>query len=512
LRLHVETDPALRQPQLAHFAGLPQLTEAFQRATGWSLEYHAQGGSPAGLTRIWSAPIGKQGAQHVGELCIDANPSRAALSDADDVAALGDALAKLLDELTRTQTALWHREAELATGVPIVSRADESAELAERLEAILKSGADSLGCQAAAMYLLDAQTTTLKLRSLYRLPRTRLLDAPRTLDRAPADLEALAGHVITLATAEKVAAWNAPEKAVSALCVPISTPTVPLGTLWTFGDQPRDFSDADCNLAEVVAGRLAVELERQVLLAESRTSARIKRAWRAAQELDQQQSQRVAPCLDGWELAGWAAQGDDLGSAFYDWHMHLDGTLLAVAAESSTSGFSGALSARMLRSAFRAHAETCQQSHILLDRCNRTFWSQSVGDLLSAATCIDVNAASGLVGYAWAGQPALLRLSHQGHQWLGGPQLAIGMEPDSGYARQQIRLLPGDALLVLGESIEQALLETGRAEDRLDLAAMLSDHRHTSAAELTELVRAFLDSHHLEPAEDRSLLAIKRQA
>ena len=57
------------------------------------------------------------------------------------------------------------------------------------------------------------------------------------------------------------------------------------------------------------------------------------------------------------------------------------------------------------------------------------------------------------------------------------------------------------------------LVESGRAGDRIDLATMLWDHRHTSAVELTELVRAFLDSHDIDPeTEDRSLLAIKRQA
>jgi serine phosphatase RsbU (regulator of sigma subunit) len=502
----------LRQPQLANFAGLEQLTDAFLRTTGWSLQFQPGKAAPAGLTRIWSAPIGGAPSAPAGELSIEANPARAALVEADDAAAMGTALARLLDELWRTQTALWHREAELAAGVPIVSRADESRQLAERLEAILKAGVDSLGCHAAAMYLLDAQTTTLKLRSLHGLPRARLLDAPRTLDGARADLEALAGHVITLSSAEQVAAWKAPESAAAALCVPISTPTVPLGTLWLFGQMPRDFSDADCNLAEVIAGRLAAELERQMLLIESRTAMRMKRAWRALEEQQQQQSQRVAPCLDGWELAGWAAQGDELGSAFYDWHMHFDGTLVAIASESSSSGLTGALSARVLRSAFRAHAETCQQSHLLLDRCNRTFWSQSAGDQLSAATCIDLNASSGLVGCAWAGQPALLRLAANEHQWLVGPQLAIGMEPESCYARQQVRLQPGDAIVVLGEPIERAIKESVRVDDRLELAAMLWDHRHTSAVELTELVRAFLDSHDIEPAsEDRSLLAIKRQ-
>lgn len=512
LRLHVESESALRQPPSLSQGAVEQLTDAFERATGWSLRYHAGSNPAPSGSRIWSAAIGGSTASPAGELAIDAIHNRAALSDPEDASSLAGAVANLLHELSRTQTALWQREAELAAGVPVISRGDESHHMAERLEAILKAGADGLGCQAAAMYLLDAATTSLKLRSSHGLPRARLLEPPRVLAEARADLEALAGHAVTLSTAEQVIGWKAPEVYAAGICVPISSPTVPLGTLWFFGRQPREFSDPECNLAEVIAGRLSVELERQTLLAESRSALRLKRAWRAAQELDQQQAVRVAPCLDGWELAGWAAQGEDLGGAFYDWHMHADGTLMAMQAELSTGGLSGALSSRVLRTAFRAHAETCQQSHVLLERCNRTFWSQSAGDQLASASCLDVDPATGLAGFAYAGLPAALLLSADGHQWLGGPQLTIGLEPDACFARRQLRLDRGDAVVILGERIERAVTESREPLDRTALATMLLDHRHVSAVELTELVRAFLDSHRLDPeTEDRSLMAIKRQ-
>ena len=51
-----------------------------------------------------------------------------------------------------------------------------------------------------------------------------------------------------------------------ASCVPVSSPTVPLGTLWFFSDRPREFTDMQTGLAELVSGRLAAELERTMLL------------------------------------------------------------------------------------------------------------------------------------------------------------------------------------------------------------------------------------------------------
>ena len=44
----------------------------------------------------------------------------------------------------------------LAAGVPVREHDDEEQHLALRLDAILKGGAEAVGCQAAALYLLDA--------------------------------------------------------------------------------------------------------------------------------------------------------------------------------------------------------------------------------------------------------------------------------------------------------------------------------------------------------------------
>jgi len=45
-------------------------------------------------------------------------------------------------------------------------------------------------------------------------------------------------------------------------------PATPLGTLWFFSARRRDFAPEQTNLAEIVAGRIASDLEREMLLSE----------------------------------------------------------------------------------------------------------------------------------------------------------------------------------------------------------------------------------------------------
>src|SRR5262249_55436984 len=164
-------------------------------------------------------------------------------------------IAELVNELVQARHALWEREAELAAGVPVSEHEDERGHLAARLEATLQAGAQAIKCDSAALYLLDEATRELTLRSVGGLPLEKFAEPPRPLAEQMADLEALLGHAIALESPEDmVGSWRSPEPAKAALCVPVSSPTVPLGTLWLFCDRARRFTDEETNIAEVVAG------------------------------------------------------------------------------------------------------------------------------------------------------------------------------------------------------------------------------------------------------------------
>ena len=211
------------------------------------------------------------------------------------------------------------REAELAAGVPVAPHREEAAHLASRLHMILKSGAKATGCQAAGLYLLDADTSHLKLRSASGLPLERLADPPRPLATAMADLEALLGHAVVFSDPRQLEQWNAPESWQSAICLPVSSATIPLGTVWFFCDRARDFHARQTELLEIVAGRLAADLERDALLADALATNRVRQQMIRANKLQEKQQPRLSPLSEDWDIAGWTATGDRLARSFHDW-------------------------------------------------------------------------------------------------------------------------------------------------------------------------------------------------
>ncbi len=301
----------------------------------------------------------------------------------------------------------------MAAGVPITPHRQPEKHLAERLEAVLRAGVEAVDADAAALYLLDEATTELKLRSSWGLPFDRLVAPARPLAGALADLEALLGHAVVLDRNDAPSVWNVPEDFPAAVCLPVSSPTTLLGTLWVFCNQRRDFNPRQTNVLEVVAGRLASDLEREMLLQVGIDGAKWQRQVAAAQRRQHNELPTIAPLLDGWDVAGSTAQADSLGGSLHDWFCLPDGLLAVAVGRAEEQGAAGALTAAALKNALRSHARYHRQPEPILQQVNLTLWTGSAGDRRASLLLGLIETATGRsVGPRPADRPDPLAMRH----------------------------------------------------------------------------------------------------
>jgi serine phosphatase RsbU (regulator of sigma subunit) len=517
LKIFREELPAKAPLEIGDLPCLPELFKAFRQATGWELQY-AAGPKPHQPTDLtWSAPVNPGVGATPGHLRIDPVGSRrrspARQLDPKAVRKLASALAGVVGELLKTQHALWQREAELAAGVPLVPHRDEQRQLAARLEAVLKGGAEAVQCGAAALFLLDDATTRLKLRSSWGLPRARLADPPRPLQGALADLEAMLGHAVVLNDTQLLAQWNPPEDFPSAVCVPVATATTILGTLWVFSNRKRDFDDHQTNVIEVTAGRLAAELERAMLLREGVDGAQLKRQISAAERLQRNQLPTIAPLLDDWDLAGWNCQSGPVGGEFYDWFTLPDSLLAVAVGAVAGQAVEAALSASGLKAALRAHGQYHRDAAELLAQVNLTLWTGSAGDQSASLYYGLVETGTGRVRYGVAGDAAVVLLRPDGWKSLSQHAPNLGESPESLYGQQQCTLQPGEALVVFTAGVRDARDRHGKSLGELGLAEPLANRLDLPAKELVAIARDRLEAHaSVGKRHDRTVLIIKRAA
>lgn len=511
LRIHQENVAAPRSP--SELPGLDGLLRSFHEATGWSLTV-ADGPRASKLWRqpgVQSAAAGQSAASEATPLLILGEPRRSTTRDAatiprDKAEELATAMAHMLAELHRTREALWEREAELAAGVPVSPRSDEDEHLAERLESVLRSGTESVGCHAAAVYMLDEATSELKLRATWGLPRRRLLESARPLRGQVADLEALLGHAVVLEDTRRLPQWKPPEPCAAAVCLPVSSPSMPLGTMWIFGNEPREFTDAETGILEIVAGRIAAELERVVLLEQGQRARRLERDFAEGAWWQIERLPTVAPLLDDWQVAGWTSSVAPLAGTFHDWMVLADGMLAATVGGAVGSPLARGLTLAALHGAFKAHV-SCRPEHGrdptgLVRAVNETCWGASTGNQLGALCHVEIAPESGDLTIAAAGGPWALVVRPKGIELVSGEAGPLGADAELVPVSKRLRLRRGDHVLLVAE--------VGIDHDSLAPATSLAEHLasqpRATTAELLAAARAWLENQ--QPGTSRSLVTI----
>jgi hypothetical protein len=464
LRLFSDGETAVAPAPVHAIDRIDRLCRAFAGVAGRPLEVAVDGGRRE---------------LRLGGPYVDAGPAAAAPPETVELAA---ALEDIVAELHRTQRALREREAELAAGIPVAAKVQPQRHLVERLESVLRAAAEALGCKAAAAYLLDDATTELKLRAAWGLPDDRLMEPARALRGAKADLEALAGHAVALEDATLFPHWNLPEPTrPAAVCVPIATPTELLGTLWVFADEKRPFSDHEVNLVELSAGRIAADLEREVLLGETRQRDDLRRDWDEAVQHRRVREPQVAPLVDGWEMTGTLQAPDDSLGEFYDWLVPDDGVPTVAVGRVEEKGFAAALGVESLRSAWRAHVHHEHDLPRLLERVNDDLWGSAVEP--SPAHLLGVRMETdGTLRWAGGGRSSALwlpsdeatavqlreGLASPMHELWRGAELALGVDSEFAAVCGSRRLLLGERLLLANDPrlLEQiaAWLDAGNGE------------------------------------------------
>ncbi len=325
-----------------------------------------------------------------------------------------------------------------------------------------------------------------------------------------ADLEALLGHAVVLDDGAAMRSWNMPEDFPAAVCVPVSTPTTLLGTLWVFANRPRDFNDRETNLLEVIAGRLASDLEREMLLRAGIDGAKLHQQLAAVERLQRNELPAIAPILDGWDMAGRTVQSGDVGGAFHDWFSLPDGLTAVAVGRAAEQGLAGALTAGGVKTALRSHAKYLRQVEPVMQQVNLTLWSGSAGDRHASLLCAMIETASGRLSCASAGRPSAILLSGDDWHSLGRSSVMLGESPEARFEPFGRELQPGEALVLCTDGALDLADKEGRVFGESGLAEALRGKLDLTAEELAALAAAALENHAPGNARDHSILTVKR--
>jgi len=372
------------------------------------------------------------------------------------------AIERLVDRLDLAEETVRRQEAELATSVGVTSHSDRQRETADRLESILDSVSRSIGAVAGAIYLLDDETSSLKLRSSIGLPKSRLTSPPRDLRGSLADLEALLGNAVLLSDIELMRDWPSPEPFASALVVPIGSSTMPHGTMWFWSENTRSYSPTEVEVANLAAGRVMSEIEQSILGQEVYQSRVIQKQFDTA-SITQASLLPTSQILNkDFDVNGWTFQNGSIGGGFHYWDVNPQEMMTIAMGNASQQGPDGAIVATGIQSILRTQWQGNSNPVAIMQTINDTMWGLQEADWSASLGLIQINPATGYGSICSAGDVQSFIISHRGFRPIGTPGLRVAARPDTLFASNRFHLQPGEILLsftsgILSKSTEQIL-------------------------------------------------------
>ncbi len=289
----------------------------------------------------------------------------------------------------------------------------------------------------------------------------------------------------------------------SLMLVPMRVPARTIGVMTLASvSLGRRLDHDEVELAEQLGRRAAVAVENSRLHTKLAGVAETLQASLLPQRL---------PRIPGWELSSLYRPAEtemriDVGGDFYEFFEH-DGTWFAIIGDVTGKGVRAASTTALMRHGARVACRSEPQPAAILGLLDEAL-AQQPGDSLCTALCLCLHPDR--VVMSSAGHPRAILVSAGGElREAPHPGPLLGAFPDGDWPEEEIRVAPGELLVLYTDGVIEAPGRDGRF-GLARLRALLADHAGSSPqALLDDLERALAEFSTAPARDDVAALALR---
>ncbi len=228
--------------------------------------------------------------------------------------------------------------------------------------------------------------------------------------------------------------------------------------------------------------------------------------FRAAREIQERLFPKSAPKINGFDIAGMSVPAAAAGGDYFDFIPMLNNRVGVVVADVSGHGIGPALLMAETRAYLRILARNRENIGEILTRANMMLTEDLSPEQFITLLLACIDPATKTLIHANAGHPAgvLIGASGELRAELKRTGVPLGMHSKTTYQpATEIKLLPGDTLLIFTDGVEETMTPSGEFFERERVVQHLIQNRHLPAREIVDSlytqVRTFAQA---EPRSD----------
>lgn len=471
LRLHSGSKSPLESTAHLTIDPVSRFWQAYTSATGWRIDQpHGRVRGRTNKSVVIPVAVGVSRSSAEESFGISLRPSMdvsmmGGVDSLDEMPAVSHEMAEklavaasdLAQEYQESLESIRRQEAELAaTAVPSES-IETDGRLSDKLKSLLRQVVAATGSNRAAIYMLDEQTTSLKMRACYGLPTSRLMAAPRSLRGSRGDLESLVSDVVLIddLSGSLSATWNSPEDYPSAIVIRLDDEDLPIGTLWIWSDDAKSYTERDGAAAQLASSAVASELAKSKL---SRQRHRWNVSSNSIQNAAQWQMRQLPPAMEiapKFTVDGWTESPRPWACSWHAWEILPNGMIAIALAEAEETQLDGALIAATARAAFAAHCHYRHSVTDMLARVSDSLWQTNTGDQIVSMLYAHLDPETGEGQIASAGSIQAIIAGSRGFRPVcsGHQSDPLASRIDCRVASSSFRLQVGEVLVAVNDAV-----------------------------------------------------------
>ncbi len=372
-------------------------------------------------------------------------------------------MSRVIGRLCKQQSNLRSRIEELSTLYKVTALFSGHRDLAKVLDIVVNTVVTVTGVKSCGLRLLNEQTNELRIAAVANLSGEYLDKGTILLSASVLDIEAFESEdVVYIADERTDPRVLYPQECrregiVSALIAPLLHKGRRIGALRLYTDEPHQFSRYEVSMVKAIAAQAAgaivgARLHEQALAAEA-----VQRQLRLAAVVQRRMIPDAPPEIPGLDLAGVYVPSLELSGDFYDFIALPEDNLGVAICDVMGKGLPASLLMASVRASLRAHASVLYELSEVLGRVNRGLCADTLTTAFATAFYGVLDMRSRTLTYVNAGHepPLLIRQGQARSLTVGG--MPLGIEADTEYELQAVKLAPGDTLVLATDGVSEAM-------------------------------------------------------
>ena len=275
----------------------------------------------------------------------------------------------------------------------------------------------------------------------------------------------------------------------------------------------RSFSEMDFSFMQVLGDFIAISLDNTSKYVKLVGNQRFNQEIEVATHIQKTMLPGRIPNLNGIKISAYSDAAKGIGGDYYDFFQMDQDKIAVIICDVSGKGVPASLMMIMIRTLFRSITEAAKNANIILNELNKLIIENADVGQFATASILIIDTRQKTISYSNSAHYPLylLRAETRRFRIFDSNGLPIGIDINSRYNQKNIKVEPGDYIILFTDGLVEARNLKGEELGVNPILKFLASNSNREPDEVVRRIRNYIQDYAEKQSQhdDQTLIAIK---